>query len=111
MIYAVMRDTLRTGKGDYYQDDDARETIELYSTLEDANTRVRVEWEEWNGEASQHGLCDFDFTSNGKHFWHMLDTPEIEGVRVYIMERPVKDSEPVRVWKRALPGEEESDEE
>jgi hypothetical protein len=113
-IYAVMRDTIRTAKGDYYQDDDATETIELYSSLQDANTRVQVEWEEWNGETSDYEEHDFDFTSEGMHLWYMGDSVDndTEGTRVYVMERHVKapDSEPLRIWKRPLPGEESSDE-
>ncbi|EPE36789.1 hypothetical protein GLAREA_08952 [Glarea lozoyensis ATCC 20868] len=107
MVYAVMRDTIQTSKGDYYQDEDYTETIELYFILKDANTRVRAEYEDWNGDVSNHEEFNFDFTGGGTHFWEMLDTLEVEGVRVYVKEEPVKGpgSEPVRVWKRALPGE------
>jgi hypothetical protein len=110
MIYAVMRETIRAPRGRHYQDDDgenAKTPIDLYSTLKDANTRVRFEYENWNGKVSRHEEFGFDFTSWGSHYWEMMDTREIDSVRVYVEKRLIKgpDSEPVRIWKRPLPGE------
>jgi hypothetical protein len=113
MIYAVMRHRERTVRGFHYQDNDysSTEPIELYSTLEHANNRVRAEWEEWTGKVSQYEFCEFDFTSDGDHFWRIVSTPDVEGEHLYINERPVKASKHSREWKRKLPDEEESEEE
>jgi hypothetical protein len=47
---------------------------------------------------------NFDFTS-GEHFWQVRS--EGRGIRFCVVGHYLKapDSEPLRVWKRALPGE------
>jgi uncharacterized protein YneR len=112
-IYVVKKDTVQTAKGAFYQDDDTTETLDIYATLEDANNRVRLEYEEYGGEVVGSEGFECDMTGPGPHCWGVEDTSEDEGIRVYVDEIVARGpgSEPARKWTIPLPSGQESDEE
>jgi len=103
-VYAVMHTTIPRLVSIYPEEEELDEVLALYATLEDANNRVRREWEEWR-EAGGFGDIEGGF-DGANNWWSSEDHGgEEKGIRIWVKAWNVwpAGSEPDRVWKRADP--------
>jgi hypothetical protein len=105
-VYAVMQTTIPRLVHVYPPEEETEEILDLYMSLEDANTRVRREWEEFeDGEEGEGIEGEFDGVDNWFEFED--EGGEQEGTKIYIKAWDVKPagSETAREWKRPPPQE------
>jgi len=107
-VYAVMQATLPRLVSVYPPEEETESVLDIYMSLEDANNRVRNEWEDFGDadeDVEEGGYKgDFDGVDN---WWSYEDQGgEEEGIKVYIRAMDVQPpgSEPAKEWRRAPPG-------
>jgi hypothetical protein len=88
-MYVVVKEQIQTARGSYLQGDNIEETLEIYNCIEDANSRVRQEYEDWGGDAQDNGRGQFEcsMTGPGAHYWGSAN--EEEYIRVYTLQQLV----------------------
>ncbi|TVY22287.1 hypothetical protein LHYA1_G008990 [Lachnellula hyalina] len=105
-VYAVIYKTPPRHCIPYFPEEHEEEVLELYEELEDANNRVRREWEEYGDALGWDVEVSFD---GGRNMWRVKDYEGLStGVRVSIKECEVKmsGSEPAPEPTGPVPSEE-----